>query len=167
MNTLMTAYLKTARALREITDCSVTEIRDALPLLCPDLMGTTGEDDFTVHLGGSEWRFIKDTDNRIAQILAEELENDAYILGCFNAGFIADHSDLSYEIIAALQEGDKHEALGQHLIDNGFVEAMAEGYISADGAGHHFAHYDGNEHELEIPETHATGSYQYLVFNCG
>lgn len=85
----------------------------------------------------------------IHDILVEELSSDPYILGCFNASFIAANSDLDIEIIEALQDGEKYEALGKHLIDNDHVNEMAHEYSSADGYGHHFAHYDG--HEIELP----------------
>ncbi len=99
-------------------------------------------DDFEV----DNHRFIKVAE--IDDIQQEELKGDAYMLGCFNASFIADHSTLSIDIIEALQSGDKYEELGQHLIDNHNYVDMQEGYASADGYGHHFAGYDHNEHDI-------------------
>lgn len=106
------------------------------------------ESDFEV----DDYRFILESE--IDEIQKEELESDPYILGCFNDWFIADNTDLSYDIVKALQEGEKYEELGQHIIDNNFVSEMQEGYSSADGYGAHFNHYDGNMDEIE----------EYLIF---
>jgi hypothetical protein len=93
----------------------------------------------------SDYRFILETD--IDEIQKDELESDAYILGCFNADFISDNSDLSYDIVKALQEGEKFEELGNHLIDNDSVLDMQQEYARLDGYGHHFSYYDGSTHE--------------------
>lgn len=93
-----------------------------------------------------EYRVIHE--DSIHDILVEELESDSYILGCFNASFIASCSNLDIEIIEALQQAEKYDVLGKHLIDNNHVDEIASGYASADGYGHHFAHYDGHEISL-------------------
>ena len=95
------------------------------------------KDDFEI----DDYRFIRE--DSIDKIQQDELESDAYILGCFNADFIANNTDLSYDIIKALQEGDKYEALGQHIIDNDYIIDIQSEYARLDGYGHHFAHYDG------------------------
>ena len=100
------------------------------------------EDDFEV----DNYRFIDSV--AIDSIQVEEMESDAYILGCFNPGFIADNSNLSYEIVKALQDGEQFEALGQHLIDNDCIEDMQQEYSNLDGYGHHFAYYDGETLEI-------------------
>lgn len=104
------------------------------------------------------FRFIDQCE--IDEIQANELESDPYILGCFNASFISNCTDLSYDIVKALQEGEKYEELGQHIIDNDYVDDMQEGYSSADGYGHHFAHYDGHENEMPM----VNNGQVYLVF---
>ena len=95
------------------------------------------EDDFEI----DDYRFIRE--DSIDKIQQDELESDPCIFGFFNAGFIADNTDLSYNIVIALQEAEKYEALGQHIIDNDYVEDMQLEYARLDGYGHHFAHYDG------------------------
>lgn len=100
-----------------------------------------GDDDFTV----DDVRFIKS--DSIDSVLADELSGDAYVLGCFNASFIADVTGWPIALIEAAQKGDGTEALGQAIIDCGFCEKMAEEYASADGYGHHFNSYDGGEEE--------------------
>ena len=91
------------------------------------------------------YRFIhKDV---IDDVMCREMESDPYILGCYNAWFIAENTDLSIDIVEALQEADKFDAIGQHIIDNDFVEAMQQSSVSYDGYGLHFAGYDGYEIE--------------------
>ena len=92
-------------------------------------------------------RYIHET--IIDDILKEELESDAYILGCFNASFIASVTDWPLALIEAGQKGDEYDSIGQALIDDGHVAELAKAYASADGYGHHFAHYDGNEDMLD------------------
>lgn len=109
-------------------------------------------DDFEI----DNYRFI--SVDEIDNIQVEELKSDSYLLGCFNADFIADNSSLSYDIVKALQEGEQYDAIGEHLIDNDNVEEIQQEYSRIDGYGHHFAHYDHNEHVLN------TINFNYLVF---
>lgn len=95
------------------------------------------ENDFEI----DNYRFIKE--DSIDKIQQDELESDPYILGCFNDWFIADNTDLSYDIVKALQEAGNYTALGQHIIDNDYVSDMQLEYARLDTYGHHFAHYDG------------------------
>lgn len=99
------------------------------------------EDDFSI----GNYRFINESE--IDSIQTSELESDAYMLGCFNASFIADNTDLSFDIVKALQDADKYEAIGNHIIDNNFVGEMQSEYSRIDGYGHHFSSYDGNTME--------------------
>ena len=113
-------------------------------------------DDFTV----DSVRFIRE--DSILSIMAEEIFSDDYLLGCFNASFIASNSSLNLELIEACQEGDAVEAIGKALNDtltDTEKEAFCEAYASADGYGHHFNHYDGNEESITINGT------EYLVFD--
>ena len=95
---------------------------------------------------GSNVRIIHES--AIDEIQTDELQSDHYILGCFNAWFLAEHTSLSQDIIEALQSGEKFEAIGQHIIDNNEVEAIQEAYAGTDGYGHHFSHYDHSEEKL-------------------
>jgi hypothetical protein len=106
-----------------------------------------GYDDFEVN----NVRFIKD--DSILSVMADEIFSDEYILGCFNASFIADNSSLNYELVKACQESDAFQAIGKALNDtmsDSDKESFCEEYASADGFGHHFNRYDGNEDELRI-----------------
>ncbi|MFA5151293.1 MAG: hypothetical protein WC554_01910 [Clostridia bacterium] len=96
------------------------------------------ETDFEI----DNYRFISESE--IDLIQQNELKNDPYILGCFNDWFIADNTDLSLDIVQTLQKESQYEALGNHIIDNGFLEDMQQEYAHADGYGHHFSSYDSN-----------------------
>jgi len=100
------------------------------------------EIDFEVN----DYRFINS--NNIDEIQQEELLSDTYILGCFNADFLADIINVPYKAIMALQKADCYSELGE--ICESFIEEIQEEYVRFDGYGHHFAHYDHNEHELSI-----------------
>ena len=98
--------------------------------------------DFTV----GNYRFIhKDSIDEIQQ---EELSFDPFILGSFSSYFIADNTDLSIGIVEALQSAEKHDAIGQHIIDNNYVKDIQFEYSRLDGYGNHFNHYNGNEVEI-------------------
>jgi len=135
---------------------AITKLCDELGLDVGDVIEKIddGEDDFTI----GNYRFIHKDD--IDQILEDELGDDTYILGCFNDWFIADNTDLSYDIVRALQDGEQFEAIGQHILDNDFLEDFAKAYSDADGYGHHFGHYDGNEIDDILPET---GYYVFRI----
>lgn len=118
----------------------------------PDFREVVGElaqeySDFTV----DNVRFI--TADSIDSVLADELSGDSYVLGCFNASFIADVTGWPIVLIEAAQKGEAYSEIGQGLIDGGYVEEMAKQYASADGYGHHFNGYNGDMEELTIGET--------------
>lgn len=93
---------------------------------------------------GNRYRFIHES--VIMEILIDELKSDLYILGCFNADFLAGITGWPSDMIRAVQDAEKFESLGESLLE--FVDEIAESYSSIDGFGHHFASYDGNETEL-------------------
>lgn len=112
-----------------------------------------GEADFTCN--GHRWICSDDID----EIQQEELGADEYILGCFNASFLARVLDAPVEAIKALQGAEAFEAIGKWIIENGKLEELQEGYAGADGYGHHFNSYDFSEEELMI-----TGCPAYHIF---
>jgi hypothetical protein len=129
---------KTFSELREIAELATKLGIDSHDLLAGLIEETSFEID--------NYRFINS--HVIDGLMVEEMESDPYILGCFNDWFIAENTDLSLDIVQALQAGEKFEAIGQHIIDNGFTEQMAEEYARLDGYGHHFAHYDSETNEF-------------------
>ncbi len=129
--------------MTEKTELAIREFCQDKGIDSEEVIGLINDGDIDIVDG--DYRFI-DKDH-IDRIMCEEMESDPYILGCYNAWFIAENTDLSTDIIEALQEADKFDAIGRHIIDNGFVEAMQQSSVSYDGYGLHFAHYDGNEME--------------------
>ena len=103
-----------------------------------------GLDDFEV----DNVRFINS--DSIDSIQQEELSNDLYHLGCFNACFIAEVTGIDQDVIEAMQKVEAYEAVGKLIISMGKLEELQQSYASADGYGHHFNRYDGNEEELRI-----------------
>lgn len=101
------------------------------------------DDDFEV----DNVRFI--ADESIDQIQADEMQGDSYILGSFNAYAIADATGWPIALIEAAQKGEAYEEIGDAM-SREQVEALQQVYCRADGYGHHFNGYDGNEEEIEI-----------------
>ena len=102
-------------------------------------------------------RFI--STEAIDSIQQEELSNDLYVLGCFNAWFLRDVLDMDIDVIEAMQQAEAFEAIGKLIVATGKLEELQQDYAGADGYGHHFNHYDGGEIELTISGT------DYLVFD--
>jgi hypothetical protein len=100
------------------------------------------ENDFEVDLH----RFIRM--DKIDEIQCEELASEEYVLGCFTDWFLADVLELDIDVIQALQKAEAFEALGKMVLSMDKLEELQQSYMSSDGYGHHFAHYDHNEHEL-------------------
>lgn len=97
------------------------------------------------------YRFIHK--DHIDGIMVEEMEADPYALGCFSASAIADVTGIDQEAIQMMQGAEAFEGIGQMLIRGGtsigrWVELLQDYYQRFDGYGHHFAHYDGEEHQV-------------------
>ena len=103
------------------------------------------------------YRFIKVSE--IDTIQQDELKSDLYSLGCFNASFIAENTNIPYNAIVALQKADAYESLGEIMEDD--IETIQSEYVSMDGYGHHFGRYDGNEHETVLNNV----EYYYFKIN--
>lgn len=96
-------------------------------------------------------RFI--TDETILSVMVDEIFADDYVLGTFNASFIAENSQLPIEMIEACQEAEAFVAIGKGLnatLDEDEKESFCEEYAGIDGYGHHFNHYDGEDEELNF-----------------
>ena len=103
------------------------------------------------------YRFIKVSE--IDAIQQDELKSDLYILGCFNADFIEDNTNLSLKVIQALQKAEAFEELGELIVDD--IETLQSEYSRLDGYGHHFGRYDGNEYEITLNDV----EYYYFKIN--
>lgn len=119
----------------EVNDLAISG-RDVAQAMCDE------ERDFEVDC----YRFIH-KDN-IDEVQQDELQSDLYTLGCFNAWFLADVLEIDLDVIEAMQESEAFEAIGKLVVSMDKVEELQAGYASADGYGHHFNHYDGNEEEI-------------------
>ena len=95
----------------------------------------------------------------IDEVMCHELGSDLYILGCFNAPFLASILEIDTDVIEAMQKAEAFEALGKLILSMDKLEELQEDYASADGYGHHFNSYDGSEEETEI------GGGTYYVFD--
>jgi len=106
--------------------------------------------DFSVDLEEGEYRFINI--NAIDEIQCEELASDPYTLGCFNSNFLASCTGWPEFLIAAAQEGEQFEAIGNSIIEDRrcLVVEIQDEYRRVDGYGHHFAHYDFEELHLSL-----------------
>ncbi|QXN60080.1 hypothetical protein KUA24_13 [Vibrio phage HNL01] len=106
-----------------------------------------GETDFEVN----NVRFI--TEDTILSVMVDEVFGENYILGCFNASFIAENSDIPFEMVEACQESEAFEAIGKGLnamMDQDEKESFCEEYAGVDGFGHHFNSYDFSEKALSF-----------------
>ena len=134
----------TTATIERLDDDIIDEIKD---LIGDDYQEAAdnmvnSENDFTV----GNYRFIHQ--DAIIDILADELASDSYMLGCFKAEFIASVTNWPLVLIEATQKAEAFEAIGQAIIDADLVSEMAIEYSNVDSFGHHFAHYDGHEHEI-------------------
>jgi hypothetical protein len=106
--------------------------------------------------GCSDWRLIAAP--AIDQIMQDELSGDEYVLGCFNAWFLADILGIDTDTVQRMQDADGYEAIGQLIIGTGKLAELQASYVDHDGYGHHFSHYDGSEEEITL------GGHDYYVF---
>ncbi len=97
----------------------------------------------------------------IDDVQAGELSSDLCILGCFNDWFIADILGIDVDVIQAMQKAEAFEAIGKLIMSLGKLNDLQQAYASADGYGHHFNHYDGNEETLTLSSISTT----YYVFD--
>ena len=100
-------------------------------------------DDFEV----DNYRFIKESE--ILKVAVSQYKGDNYILGCFSADFIIDNTNLSYNVVKALQKAEAFEELGELISDEGINDFIEE-YASFDGWGHVLGSYDHNYDEVKI-----------------
>ena len=101
-------------------------------------------DDFVI----GNLRFINE--DNIDRIMQEELSNDEYILGCFNAWFIADILNIDSDVIEEMQKAEAYTAIGKLILSMGKLEELQEKYALADGYGHHFNSWDGSEDTMSF-----------------
>ena len=106
-----------------------------------------GEDDFEV----DNVRFI--SDDEIDSIQEDELACDDYVLGCFNACFLADILEIEQDVVEAMQKAEAFEAIGKLVKSLGRLGDLQAAYSNDDGYGHYFNSYDSGEEEITINGT--------------
>ena len=107
------------------------------------------------------WRIIDS--NHIDNILAEEIADDTYMLGCFQAWVIADATGWPISLVEAAQKAELFSEIGEGMTEEQINE-VAEIYAQHDGYGHHFATQDGDEHEIYVTES-GKSKLRYYLFS--
>lgn len=102
-------------------------------------------------------RFINS--ESIDSIQQDELSGDEYVLGCFNADFLAEVLDLPFDAIKAIQDAQAYSALGKMILSMNKLEELQQEYARLDGYGHHFNTWNGEEEEFRI------NGQMYYVFD--
>ena len=113
-------------------------------------------DNLEVDFEVGNYRFINSND--IDEIMQNELEGDTYILGCFNAWFLADILEIDQDIIEGFQKQEAYDSLGKLILSMDILEELQQEYASQDGYGHHFSHYDHSENIIIL------NNNQYYIF---
>ena len=143
----LTNMIATAKEIRSSADGGTPEeITNIVNQITPCLMGDATAD-FHADLNGDEYRFIHN--NVIDEIIKDDLKDDPYTLGCFNANFLAHYIPLVTDQIQHVQDAEGYEAIGYLVLAHGQIDELIEDMISLDGYGHYFNHYDGEEIELQ------------------
>ena len=122
----------------------VKNLSNELDIDFKELVENVNEQNNDFEIGN--YRFI--ASDEIDKIQQDELKSDLYILGCFNDWFIADNTNLSLKVVQALQKAEAFEELGELMVDE--IETIQSEYSRLDGYGNHFAHYDGDEWEINL-----------------
>lgn len=128
--------MKVKEVLKELSDNFDKEERKEIVQSMID-----EKEDFEI----TKYRFIHK--NYIDNIMKEELSSDKYVLGCFNAWFIADITGLNCADVEEAQKNENYNLLGTLMLKS--IDEVVEKYISLDGYGHHFGHYDNYENEVD------------------
>tara|TARA_B110000908_G_scaffold147640_1_gene179507 strand:+ start:1144 stop:1599 length:456 start_codon:yes stop_codon:yes gene_type:complete len=140
--------IATAKEIRDTADGGTPEeIKNIVNLITEGpLRGVGTEADFHADLNGNEYRFIHN--GVIDDVIATDLKDDPYHLGCFNADFLCHYIPLSSDQIKHVQAAEGFEAIGLLVLAHGELDELVSDMISADGYGHYFNHYNGDEIEL-------------------
>ena len=102
--------------------------------------------------GYNDTKFEIRTENEATEAVYDMYRDDTYMLGMFNASFIADFICLDIESIELLQKAEGYEGLGSAIMNGELFEEMMDEYIRLDGYGHALSSYDGNYEEYSTSE---------------
>ena len=125
----MTATAQTFTLYRELADmgCDAREVIECME---------SEDSDFE----SGNYRFIHS--GCIDQILADEMEADEYLLGCFASWAIADATGWPIALIEAAQKAEDFQEIGEAMTKEQIYE-LGQVLANTDGYGHHFSSYDG------------------------
>lgn len=128
------------KKLRLEYDLSAEELREFVEhvMVC--------DDDFVI----GRYRYING--DEIDKIMQDELSSDEYILGCFNAWFLASVLEIDQDVIEEMQKCEAYTAIGKLVLSLGKLEKLQESYVRADGYGNHFDHYSGSTDEIHFSD---------------
>jgi len=140
---IQSEILETAMVATSTTLGDFESLQDLTDLL--ESIDTDSSDDFEIELPAGTVRVIHS--DSIDKIQQDELKSDLYALGCFNASFLAGVLNMDQDVIESMQQSEAFEAVGKLVMSLGKLEELQSEYSSSDGYGHHFAHYDHEEHE--------------------
>ena len=128
-----------------------TSVKEALLEIDSELNeGFSAPEVLEICICGQEFQVYFDHETAINEII-DSNTSDLYVLGSFNAGFIADNTNLNYELVRACQESEAYEAVGKAIIDTMEHEELFsffEEAVNADGYGHYLGSYDGDYIEV-------------------
>ena len=144
----MTTENKNVELIEELDEYYFNE-EDALNII----ENFENHNDFYVDTAEGDFRFIHE--DIIDTILADELSDDTYMLGMFNAWFIADVLNVPMDSVEKIQKAECYEALGIMLLKH--IDEVVEKYVQYDSYGQHFDRYDGGEELL------SNGYYMFRV----
>ena len=92
------------------------------------------------------------THNEAVEEVSNMYQCDEYLLGCFNASFISDVTNIDFRVIEALQKAEAFSELGMLILDylDKDLTELSKEYIRLDGYGNALNSYDGNWREITL-----------------
>ena len=96
------------------------------------------------------YKFI--THDEAVEEVSNTYQCDEYLLGCFNASFISDVTNIDFRVIEALQKAEAFSELGMLILDylDKDLTELSKEYIRLDGYGNALNSYDGNWREITL-----------------
>jgi hypothetical protein len=129
-----------------IEDLELYEAKEAMQLIIDWLADDCKNDNLDLDDLPCGKVVVVHEDNLLSTII-DRLEGDEYILGSHYAEFLASCTGWPQMLIEAAQKGGAYQELGEVIIQDGFVETMAQAKIDNGWCGEELNGYDGEEHE--------------------
>ena len=135
--TLTAHTLSDLKEIRELLSDDAANLREFVE------NARSGLNSFTV----DDYLFCRD-DDAARNMIIEQLDGDAYLMGCCSPMALADVTGLEPDTFTILHEAEAFDAAGKIVISLDKVADLADICILWDGAGHMLSSYDGEEVEL-------------------